>query len=108
MVRPCSFAIYCENAQIDETIRQRVGAYGRHPPGGDGARWDTPEKKAQAIERLGRWQRYRPVPLQRLYIPKKNGKRRPLAMPARGDRARQALSLHALQPIAATVAAPNA
>ena len=73
----------------------------------EGDLWDTPEKKAQAIERIGRWQRYRPGPLKRIYLPKKNGKRRPLSMPAMGDRARQALYLQALQPIAETVAAPN-
>jgi RNA-directed DNA polymerase len=80
---------------------------GRKTPGVDGDLWDTPEKKAQAIERIGRWQRYRPVPLKRIYIPKKNGKRRPLSIPAMGDRARQALYLQALQPIAETVADPN-
>jgi RNA-directed DNA polymerase len=69
---------------------------GRKTPGVDGDLWDTPEKKAQAIERIGRWQRYRPVPLKRIYIPKKNGKRRPLSIPAMGDRARKALYLRAL------------
>ncbi len=38
---------------------------GRKTPGVDGDLWDSPEKKAQAIERIGRWQRYRPVPLTR-------------------------------------------
>ena len=80
---------------------------GRKTPGVDGDLWDTPEKKAQAIERLGRWQRSRPVPLQRRYIPQQNGNRRPLSIPAMGDRARQARYLQAVQPIAATVADPN-
>jgi RNA-directed DNA polymerase len=80
---------------------------GKNTPGGDGDLWDTPAKQAQAIEHIGRWQRYRPLPLQRIYIPKKNGTRRPLSMPAMVDRARPALYLQALQPIAETVAAPN-
>ena len=80
---------------------------GKKTPGVDGELWDTPEKKAHAVERIGRWQRYRPVPLKRIYIPKKNGKRRPLSIPAMVDRARQALYLQALQPIAETMADPN-
>jgi RNA-directed DNA polymerase len=80
---------------------------GRKTPGVDGDLWDTPEKKADAIARIARWQCYRPLPLQRIYIPKKNGKRRPLSIPAMVDRARQALYLQALQPIAETVADPN-
>jgi RNA-directed DNA polymerase len=80
---------------------------GKKTPGVDGDLWDTPEKKAHAVERIERWQRYRPMPLKRIYIPKKNGKRRPLSIPAMVDRARQALYLQALQPIAETLADPN-
>ena len=80
---------------------------GRKTPGVDGDLWDTPEKTAQAIARIARWQRYRPRPLQRISIPKKNGTRRPWSIPAMVDRARQALYLQALQPMAETVADPN-
>jgi RNA-directed DNA polymerase len=43
---------------------------GKKTPGIDGELWETPEKKATAVERIGRWRNYRPVPLRRLYIPK--------------------------------------
>jgi RNA-directed DNA polymerase len=80
---------------------------GKKTPGIDGELWDTPEKKATAVERIGRWRGYRPVPLRRLYIPKKNGKKRPLSIPAQIDRGKQALWLQALAPIAETRADRN-
>ena len=80
---------------------------GKKTPGVDGILWDSPEKKATAVVRIGRWDRYRPQPLQRIVIPKKNGKQRFLSIPTLEERARQAVYLQALQPIAETQADPN-
>src|SRR5712692_8281671 len=80
---------------------------GKKTPGIDGELWETPEKKAAAVERIGRWRGYRPRPLRRLYIPKKNDKRRPLSIPTTSDRGQQALWLQALEPIAETLADRN-
>jgi RNA-directed DNA polymerase len=80
---------------------------GKKTPGIDGELWDSPEQKATAVTRIGRWREYQPHPLKRVYIPKPNGKRRPLSIPAREDRARQAVYLQVLQPIAETTADRN-
>src|SRR3954469_13764335 len=87
-------------------IRRVTENQGKGTPGVDREIWDTPEKKATALQAL-RQRGYNPRPLRRVYIPKKNGKKRPLGIPTMGDRAMQALYLLALDPIAETTADPN-
>ena len=87
-------------------IRRVTENQGKGTPGVDREIWDTPEKKATALQALQRGG-YNPQPLRRVYIPKKNGKMRPLGIPTMRDRAMQALYLQALDPIAETMADPN-
>ena len=65
---------------------------GKNTPGVDGKTWRTPAAKSKAIKSLQR-RGYRPQPLRRVYIPKTNGKLRPLGIPTMLDRAQQALHL---------------
>jgi RNA-directed DNA polymerase len=85
------------------SVRRITENAGAKTPGVDGELWDSPQKKAKAITTLG-ITAYKPKPLKRVYIPKSNGKKRPLGIPILKDRAMQALFLLALDPIAETQA----
>ena len=88
-------------------VRRVVENPGRRTPGVDGQKLDTPEKRAQAVQKLST-EDYQPQPLRRIYIPKNNGQGlRPLGIPTMQDRAQQALHLLALDPVAETTADPN-
>lgn len=87
-------------------VRRVTENKGKNTPGVDGEIWDTPKKKMDAVHAL-RQRGYKAQPLRRIYIPKKNGKKRPLGIPTMKDRAMQALYLLALEPIAETTADPN-
>jgi RNA-directed DNA polymerase len=88
-------------------VRRVVSNPGRHTAGVDGILWKTEEQKLRAARSLQR-RGYCPQPSRRIYIPKKNGKRRPLGIPTLGDRAMEALQLLALEPVAETLADQNA
>ncbi len=62
---------------------------GAKTPGVDGILGDTPAARTAAFNTLRR-HGYQPQPLRRVYIPKSNGKQRPLGIPAMTDRAMQA------------------
>ena len=87
-------------------VRRVTENQGKNTPGVDKILWNHPKSKWMALHDLGR-RGYNPLPLRRVYIPKPNGKMRPLGIPTMKDRAMQALHLSALDPIAETTADPN-
>jgi RNA-directed DNA polymerase len=87
-------------------VRRVTSNRGKKTPGVDGVVLDTPKAKWQAMERLNSVG-YHPSPLKRVYLPKPNGKRRPLGIPTLQDRAMQALHSLALEPVVETISDPH-
>lgn len=88
-------------------VRRVTENQGKRTAGVDRQLWDTPIQKWVAIGRLKQQRGYRPLPLRRVFIPKSNGKDRPLGIPTMFDRAMQALHLLGLEPVAESTSDPN-
>lgn len=88
-------------------VKRVTGNQGGKTAGIDKVIWRTTKQKIQASATLKR-RGYKTLPLRRIYIPKKNGKLRPLGIPSMRDRAMQALYLLALEPISESIADKNA
>jgi RNA-directed DNA polymerase len=72
---------------------------GRGTPGVDGRVVLTAQARMDLAVQVHRTARsFQPLPVRRVYIPKANGKQRPLGIPAIADRAHQARCRNALEP----------
>lgn len=88
---------------LEEAARMTLASPGARTPGVDGMtkrRWEA--QHAEELERLRTellTGSYRPQPARRIYIPKPNGKQRPLGIPCLRDRVVQRAMLMAMDPI---------
>ncbi|WP_058532848.1 group II intron reverse transcriptase/maturase [Legionella saoudiensis] len=87
-------------------VKRVVQNKGGKTPGVDKIIWKTPQQKLEAAQSLKR-KGYNTQPLKRIYIPKMDGRLRPLSIPTMKCRAMQALYLLALDPIAEFYADKN-
>jgi len=94
---------FCGKALAVKRVTENKG---KRTAGVDRIIWSTPGTKWQAMLSLKR-RGYQPLPLRRVYIPKRNGKMRPLGIPTMKDRAMQAVYLLALEPVSETTADRN-
>ena len=85
------------NAEISVRQVTQLNA-GRNTPGVDGRVATTPDERTKLIKELLQDQTWKAQPARRVYIPKANGKTRPLGIPTIADRCRQAMVKNALEP----------
>lgn len=106
LVRALQYILTRSLGGRDLAVKRVTENKGKNTPGIDGKIWNTPKRKSEGIRNL-RKKGYRVSPLRRMYIPKSNGKKRPLGIPTMKDRAMQALWKLAVNPIAETTGDPN-
>src|SRR5260370_10662436 len=71
---------------------------GKNTPGVDKLVIKTPAARGKMVDALANYTLWKAKPARRVYIPKKNNKRRPLGMPVVVDRCLQAMVKNALEP----------
>lgn len=72
---------------------------GKYTAGVDKLVVKTPKARGELVDELNKLTGWQPHPTRRVYIPKPNGKQRPLGIPSIIDRCLQAIVKNALEPV---------
>src|SRR5579859_6791740 len=87
------------HANVQQSVRRVTQVnQGKDTPGIDKVLVKTPEERGKLVDEISNYTPWRAIPVKRVYIPKANGKQRPLGIPTIKDRVLQAMVKNALEP----------
>jgi RNA-directed DNA polymerase len=86
-------------ANVQQSVRRVTQVNpGKNTPGIDKVLVKTPAERGKLVDEMSNFTPWQAIPVKRVYIPKANGKQRPLGIPTIRDRVLQAMVKNALEP----------